>query len=180
LSYFSENIACNSPLKFWYAFYTKPRHEFKAALQLESISVKHYLPTITRIRQWHDRKKKITEPLFRGYIFVYCNEKERLIALEQKAIIRTISFMGVPAKIPDWQIENVKKMLDENEDLKITKIIKIGTPVKIINGPFAGIEGLVYKSENNEKMLAVSIDLLRRSVVVRLPAASVIESKTNL
>jgi len=180
LSYLRENIADNSPLKFWYALYTKPRHEFKGALQLESINVKHYLPTITRIRQWHDRKKKITEPLFRGYIFVYCNEKERLMALEQKAIIKTISFMGVPAKIPDWQVENVKKMLDENEDLKITKIIKIGTPIKIINGPFAGIEGLVYKSENNEKMLAVSIDLLRRSVVVKLPTESVIENKTNL
>ena len=41
----------------------KTKNEFKAAKQLEAVGVEYYLPTIVKISQWSDRKKKITEPL---------------------------------------------------------------------------------------------------------------------
>ena len=75
--------------KKWFALYTKSKHEFKAAAQLNECEIEYYLPTVVRIKQWSDRKKKVTEPLFSGYIFLHGSEKERLIALEQYAIVRT-------------------------------------------------------------------------------------------
>ncbi len=169
---FSEN-------KHWYALYTKPRHEFKAEEQLKSCGVEFYLPTIVRIKQWSDRKKKVTEPLFSGYIFIHGNERDRLIALEQYAIVRSIFFEGRPAIIPDWQIENLRKMLEKGEDIVVTDKLHIGSKVKIINGPFKDIEGIVYESANQERMLAITIDLLRRSVVVKIPRDSLIEQKSG-
>ena len=159
----------------WYAMYTKPRHEFKAVLQLDDNNIEHFLPTITRLKQWSDRKKKITEPLFRGYIFIYGTEKDRLNALQQTAIVRSIIFNGEPATIPDWQIENLIKMLEGKPDVSVVNELKAGTKIKVISGPFQDVEGTVYESNNNEQMLAISIELLRRSVVVRLPAESVIK-----
>ena len=44
--------------KHWFALYTKPRHEFKAELQLKNISIDNYLPTYIVTKQWSDRKKK--------------------------------------------------------------------------------------------------------------------------
>ena len=47
--------------KHWYAVYTKPRAEKKAALALTELGIEHYLPLQTSIKQWSDRKKKVEE-----------------------------------------------------------------------------------------------------------------------
>ena len=98
--------------KAWFALYTKSRSEFKAAEQIGANEVEYYLPTVVKYSQWSDRKKKITEPLIRGYIFIYADEKERILSLEQNAVVRCLTERGRPAKIPDWQIDNIKKMLE--------------------------------------------------------------------
>ena len=90
-----DNIK-QTEIRRWYAYYTKPKHEFKAAEQLKSIGIDFFLPSITEKKKWSDRWKIVTEPLFRGYIFVNVNEKERLLGLQQKAIINTVSFSGQP------------------------------------------------------------------------------------
>lgn len=158
----------------WYALYTKPKAEFKAAQQLKCIGIDYYLPTITKIKQWSDRKKRITEPVLRGYIFIYATEKERGISLEEDAIVRCIFDHGRAAKIPDWQIENLKKMLSNDSDFLINDGLVPGAKVKIKNGPFEGIIGVILENEN-EKNLAVSIDLLNRTVVAHLPKESLFE-----
>lgn len=163
----------------WFALYTKPRREFKAAIQLEAISVESYLPTITKLKKWSDRKKKIEEPLFRGYIFIRADEKERLISLEQDAIIKTIFFDGRPAEIPEWQIESLKKMLESNADIFVSDKLEVGTEIVVKSGPFQGIKGVIIKNANKEDMLAVSIGLLNRSVMVNLPAADVEKVEKN-
>jgi transcription antitermination factor NusG len=158
----------------WFALYTKPRSEFKAAEQIEEVNVPFYLPTITRIKQWSDRKKKITEPLLRGYIFIFASEKERVLALERHSVVKCIFDQGRPAKIPEWQIENLKKMLESKADLTIREGLPVGTRVLIKDGPFADVIGVVSETDNG-KTIAVSIDLLNRSVIAHLPKDSLFE-----
>jgi transcription antitermination factor NusG len=158
----------------WYALYTKPRAEFKAAEQIGEAEVDYYMPTITTVRQWSDRKKKITEPLLRGYIFIYADEKERVRALEQYSVVKCVFDQGRPAKIPQWQIENLRKMLNASTDVFIQEGLMPGTQVKIKDGPFEGVIGKVQDNPNG-KTIAVTIDLLNRSVVTYLPKESVFE-----
>jgi len=150
--------------KKWFALYTKPRHEFKAALQLESENINYYLPVITRLKQWSDRKKKVTEPLLRGYIFIFADEKERNISLQQLSIIRCIFDNGRPAVIPEWQINNLKKFLNNKTEVIVNSGIVKGAKVKILNGPFAGVLGVI-KKEPKGRTIAVNIELLNRSVM---------------
>lgn len=157
----------------WFALYTKPRHEFKAAEQLSAEEIEYYLPTITLLKKWSDRNKKVTEPLFRGYIFIYANEAERIRAVEQKAVIKTIFFNGVPAKIHDEEIESLKVMLTHTSKVDIFDGLVKGNKVKITSGPFTDVEGVVYSVGKGEDMLAVSIEMLNRSVIVALPKCDV-------
>ena len=166
-----------SSLKKWFALYIKPRHEFKAQAQLESIGVENYLPTITAIKKWSDRKKKVTEPLFRGYIFIRADEKERLDSLEQQAVVRTVSFNGKPSVVPDYQIDSLKQMLAGSAEVKVFEGIVKGTEIKVVEGPFKGVEGIVYNVSKDESMLAITVELLNRSVVVSLPSESVVKVK---
>lgn len=153
--------------KHWFALYTKPRSEFKAEKQLIAVEVKNYLPTITCLKQWSDRKKKVTKPLLGGYIFIFANEAERLISIEQQAIVRCLFDAGRPARIPEWQIENLRKLLETNQDLLIHNGIVTGAKVIIKSGPLEGVIGTVVEGGTG-KSISVSIDLLNRSVIARL------------
>ncbi len=150
--------------KNWYALYTKPRQEFKAEAQLRQIAISHYFPTITEVRQWSDRKKKITEPLIRGYIFVYASERERLTALELPSIVRCVVERGRPAIIPACQIDNLKRFIQDNVRYEIFAHIVKGSKIKITDGPFKDVEGIVVE-EPTGKCLAVTIELLNRTIV---------------
>ncbi len=155
--------------KSWFALYTKSKSEFKASEQLRAIGVDHYLPTITKIKQWSDRKKKVIEPIIRGYIFIYAYEKERLRSLEQDSIARCVLDNGKAARIPGWQIENLKKILDAKSDFLVHEGLVPGKKVLIKEGPLEGVIGVIQKFEDGKKGIAVSIDLLNRSVIAHLP-----------
>ena len=160
--------------KTWFALYTKPRSEFKASQQLAGVEVEHYLPTITKLKQWSDRKKKVTEPLIRGYIFIYATENQRLASVEQPSIVRCVFDGGHPASIPDWQIDNIRKMLSLKSEIIVYNGIVSGTKVKIKNGPFEGVVGIVTNNEMG-KSISISIDLLNRAVITRVPQGSELE-----
>lgn len=164
--------------KNWFALYVKPKHEFKVRNELEFIAVHNYLPVTTKIRQWSDRKKKIDEPLLKGYIFIYADEKERLSSLENISVIKCVCDHGKPAKIPDWQIINLQNMLNHHTDFNVFDGLVKGTTIEIVEGPFKGVQGVLEKTETVNN-LAVSIDLLNRSVVVHLPKESVTKVINN-
>ena len=65
-------------------------------------------------------------------------------------------------------------MLSESPEVFVSDKIEIGTKVKIVDGPFKDVIGVVT-GEQEDKWLAVSIDLLRCSVKVRLPKESVLK-----
>ena len=167
-------IKNNNNHKCWFALYTKPRSEFKAREQLALLEVEHYLPTFTRLKQWSDRKKKITEPLIRGYIFIHANEQQRLASVEQPSVVRCLFDGGHPASIPDWQIDSIRKMLSQDTEIIVYNGIVPGTKVKIKNGPFEGVVGIVTDDEKG-KTISISIDLLNRSVITRIPRGSELE-----
>ena len=160
--------------KAWFALYTKSRSEFKAAEQLQAIGIQYYLPVVAKWKKWSDRKKKILEPILKGYIFILADERERKLSLEPSSVVRCVFDNGRPAKIPEWQIENLKKMLSKESDFLIQDGLIPGVKVKIREGPFEGIIGVVHESDNG-KTIAVSIDLLRRSVIAHLPKESIFE-----
>jgi len=157
----------------WFALYTRSRCEFKANELLKSQNITTYLPTKKTIRKWSDRKKEIELPLFSGYIFINATEKERLLALQQKHIVRCISDAGRPAIVPDWQIENLAKMISNSNNINVIDGLIKGKELEIKSGPFKGIRGILLNVENKNQ-LAISIELLNRTVVTYLSEDNVI------
>jgi transcription antitermination factor NusG len=155
--------------KKWFALYTKPRSEFKAEKDISALGIINYLPVVTKIKQWSDRKKKIAEPVLKSYIFINGDEKERLAALETNSVVRCLFENGKPAVIYDWQIENLKRFLDEKAEYFINNGLAKGTKIIIKSPPFEGVIGVII-SEQNRKALTVNIDLLNRSISAVIPS----------
>ena len=161
----------NKQIKKWYPFYTKPRHEFKALEQIKTLGLEVLLPTITVVKQWSDRKKKVTEPLFKSYIFMKGTESERNLALTSDAVIRSIFFNGKPATIPEKEMEDLMQILKSPEKLQVFDGIVKGAKVKIESGPLKGVEGFVEAVNRNENRLLLAIEILNRTVSVAISAS---------
>lgn len=54
----------------WYAVYVKSRYEFVVSEELQRKGIETFLPSITKLNRWKDRKKLVEVPLFPSYLFV--------------------------------------------------------------------------------------------------------------
>lgn len=160
--------------KNWFALYVKPRHEFKAEMQIASLDIQQYLPYITEVRQWSDRKRKVKSPLLTGYIFIYGTEKERLIALETPSVVRCVCERGKPAIIPEHQMHNLMSFVREEHSYSVYNGIVRGTKVLIKQGPFQGVTAVVVE-DSDGKSLAVSVDLLNRSIITHISDPDIVQ-----
>jgi transcriptional antiterminator RfaH len=158
----------------WFALYTRSRSEFKVNELLKSQNIITYLPTKKTIKKWSDRKKEIETLLFSGYIFINATEKERLLALQQKHIVRCVSDAGKPAIIPDWEIDNIERMISISDNINVLDGLTKGREVEIKSGVFNGIKGILLNIEN-KKQLAVSIKILNRTVTTHLSVEDIVE-----
>jgi transcription antitermination factor NusG len=88
----------------WHALYTKPRHEKKVADQLLDKRIDTYLPLRKILKQWSDRKKWVEEPLFKSYVFIHADAKERQRALYTYGVLKLVQFGDEPARVRDDEI----------------------------------------------------------------------------
>src|SRR5271163_450370 len=54
----------------WYAIHTRARHEKVVLSQLEAKGFIAFLPLISHLHRWSDRKQNVQLPLFPGYAFI--------------------------------------------------------------------------------------------------------------
>jgi transcription antitermination factor NusG len=74
----------------WYALYLRSRYEKKANLELEKKNIETFLPLIEELHVWSDRKKRVMEPLFRGYIFVKTDLRDKETILMTDGVVRFV------------------------------------------------------------------------------------------
>lgn len=160
-----------SQKKFWYAVYLKSKHEFKTEKRLREKGIDVFLPMIERIRQWKDRKKVVSFPLFPGYIFVNIpDDYDSLLSiLKTPGVVRFLTLQGKSASIPEEQISSLKKLLENMEQIDPHPYISEGQQVRITSGPLAGVEGTLMEKLNHN-FLILSIDLIKQGAAVKIDA----------
>ncbi len=160
--------------KNWYAIYTKPRHEKKVYELLLEKNIETFLPVVLRVRQWKDRKKKVEMPLFQSYMFVRIDYKYRYDVLQTHGVIKIINFKGIPAVVPDWQIDGLKRMLQHPEKIQLENYLKSGEMVRILDGPFKDLIGTI-KQIRGEDRLIISIEGIMQTVSVEVDRTNLIK-----
>lgn len=155
--------------RYWYALYTRPRFEKKVDLQLKELKIESYLPIRTVTKYWSDRKKRIDEPLFPSYIFVFATLKEQYRAFQPHGVVKYVSFNGKVIRIPNEQIEAVRRMLESGYTPLVHDNFVKGDAVEIISGPLMGLRGFVSEHRGNSHF-SVFISGIRQSVAVIIDA----------
>ena len=75
----------------WIVIYTYPKFEQKIEKELIKIDIETFLPMHEVVRQWSDRKKKLTLPLFPNYLFVRTDSRNRWKVLAIKGVVKFLS-----------------------------------------------------------------------------------------
>jgi transcription antitermination factor NusG len=151
----------------WYALQTRSRHEKIVVRRLEERGVTTFLPVVTEVHRWSDRKKSVQVPLFHCYVFAKFapNRSERLRVLRVDGVFGLIGAGGEGAPIPEEQIDAVRALVGGQLPVASHPFLKIGQRVRIRSGALDGVEGILV-SRNGDRTLVISVDAIQRSLAV--------------
>lgn len=137
----------------WYALYTKPRNEKKVEEQLLKMGVETFCPKISVVKQWSDRKKRVSQPLIPSYVFIKIKEQERDLVFSVSGVVRYLFFLGKPAIIKESEINAMKETL--NHDFKEVGVMDLekGQKFTIEEGTFKGQEVTFLEQKGNKIIL---------------------------
>lgn len=154
----------------WRVFYTRARAEKKCEERLEDRRIDVLVPKKKEIRQWSDRKKEVTVPLFRNYLFAQVDEKDRLRVLRTNGIVRCVHFDGEPARLREETVEQLKRTQQAPDRLSTVDLRpEIGETVTITEGPLKGLTGEV-RQHRGQTYVLVRVEAIRQAVKAEVPA----------
>ena len=154
----------------WFAAYTYPRHEKKAAKYLNMFGVETFLPLYREAHRWKNGVRSLVEiPLFPGYIFVHIESANRTKVLQSPSIASLVGCGGVPTPLPPQEIDRLQTgslLLN----LRPHPFLKTGDRVRVKSGPLADMEGVLVNLKNQWRVV-ICVDLLRQAVSAEVDLA---------
>lgn len=142
--------------KKWFVIYTRPQQELKVAEQLSAMGITNYCPTITLLKQYSDRKKKVNKPLLSSYVMVELEENQRNKVFSCSGIVRYVFYLGRPAVVPTFEINLMQNHLNGvYNDIEVTTL-RVGDSHTITQGPFSGVSGKVVETNNTKVKLELA------------------------
>jgi transcription termination/antitermination protein NusG len=170
-SWNSPSMAPNvtAGIEQWYAVHTRARHERVVVHRLRELGVNTFLPMVTEVHRWSDRKKSVELPLFGCYVFVKLapNGDERLRVLRIDGVFKFVGARGLGTPIAESQIEAVRTLIGQQIPWSAHPFLQIGQRVRVRGGALDGVEGILL-ARNDDSTLVVSIDAIQRSLAVRI------------
>lgn len=172
-------LAVRTP-RMWHVAYTKPRQEAIAQAHLERQGYDVYWPrlkvyTKKRLPDGHGQLPFEFEAMFPRYLFFRPQSGQQSISPVRSTvgISHVVRFGFEPAHIGEQTIERITQFEARQHLGSFEEIgpLQLGTNVRVTNGPFSGLMGLV--TQVSSKRVLVLLELLGRENAVRLSPADV-------
>ena len=159
----------------WFALYVQVKHEREVANRLEQKEIRSFLPLMERWSKRKDRRKKVSVPMFPGYIFVrtILDNYTHVHILKTPGALTILGNSEGPLSIPSFQIENLQTLLKSPDPLTLNPYLKEGNWVRVVRGPLTGCMGILLRLNPKKGRLIVSVDMICRSVSVELDVEDV-------
>lgn len=164
----------------WVALYTNSRAEKRTAQTLQAAGYEVYLPLQHIRRQWSDRWKVVEVPLINSYIFAKIRAKDVVPVKNTAGVVYIVSWHGAPAVIPDSEIAAIKQLMDSQLEIHVrnTTQLKRGTKVRILEGPFVNMEGLLI-SDCEDGNFCISITGLDFALVTTIEQSILVPAEED-
>lgn len=153
----------------WFAAYTNSHHEKRVASLFTERQIESFLPLYSTRHRWRNRCTMNLEwPLFRNYVFVRIDPRERVRVLEVPGVLWLVGFGRSLAPLPDFEIETLRSGLGRRK-IEPHPYLVIGERVRIKVGPMMGMEGVLIRKKNNFRVV-LALDVIMQCVAVEVDA----------
>ena len=155
----------------WHVLWTRSNFEQLVHDQLAAKGFELFLPTVEAWARRGGVRRRERLPLFRGYLFLrHAVDKTAYLEIQKaRGLVRVLgeSWAQLEA-VPDAEVDALHRVVGSDLPILPYPYLKEGQRVRITDGPFANVEGILVRTNPKTGMLVVSIHLLRRSVAVHL------------
>lgn len=162
----------------WYVLHTYSGYEENVSRNLrqriESMDMEDkifnvLIPTENKIRIKNGKRKVVTEKIFPGYVLV-----EMIVTDDSWYVVRNTpnvtGFVGsgtTPTPISDEEVKALQKRMGVEEP-KYKIDVMVGSPVRIVDGPFKDFEGKVSELDEARGKVKVLVSMFGRETPVEL------------
>lgn len=172
--------------KKWYVVNTYSGHEKKVKEKLEmrtsSMGMENYIfrvivPETTEVEIKDGKTKEKVKKLFPGYILVemIMTDEAWFIVRNTPGVTGFIGSSGKGAKPTPLQPYEVDKILNSMgmSRLEVTTDLQKGQAVKIISGPFNGMEGKIDELDLDNNNVMVVVDLFGQETSIEVSLSEI-------
>ena len=150
----------------WYLIRTKYGNEETAQANLERQGFETYKPLISLEKITRGKLATVVEPAFRGYVFVsFDPETQSAMSINStQGVYGLVNFGGCIISIPGYVIDRIKKTF---EDYEHSDGYKRGENVRIIGGPFKGLDA-IFSEPDGDKRSVIMLNLLNQNKAITI------------
>ena len=150
----------------WWAMYTRSRQEKQLMRKLQAIEAAYCCPTIERrYRSPNGRVRRVFEPLFSNYVFVYGDPSVRYAALTTSCVSQCQPVRDGLRLTRD--LAQIQRLIETGEALSPEARLLPGDLVRVETGSFAGFEGTIVQRQNETRLL-VAVNFMQQGASVLL------------
>ena len=136
----------------WHVLHVLSNHEKRVAQHLTVRSVEHYLPLYTERVRWTDRTVLAERPLFSGYVFARFTPPIRIAVISTPGVLHLLGDQE-PDMVSDEELAKIRSGLANGLSLRPHRGVSVGTRVRVRQGVFAGVEGVVTELRKQCKVI---------------------------
>lgn len=158
--------------KSWYVVCCKPRQENVAAQNLLRQNFEVYYPQLASRQRRRGRWETVIQPLFPRYLFLRADRQRQSLAVVRSTCgaVGLVRFGTEPAVMPDAMVRAIAARADADSGLHTAAVdgVAVGSQVRVLDGPFVGIEALCAGHDGQTRTLLL-IELLGKTNTVSVP-----------
>ena len=156
----------------WFALRVREKLRSTTEQYLTAGQHEFFSPVTTELRQWSDRRKAISVPLFGGYLFCRFDRERQLSILRTPGVIDIVRCGARPAEVDTQELAAIRLALTTMKTVDPLPHLVCGQRVQVVRGPMAGVEG-VLALIRSELRLVLAVTMMNRSVAVEIDRSHV-------
>ena len=151
----------------WYAVHVRARHEKRVRRDLEEKGIATYLPLLSEVHNWSDRRQRVEVPLFPCYVFVSIipTPENRVSVLQAFGVLGFVGSERQGTPIADKEIEDIRTLLSNGIPVMAHPFLAVGRKVRIRGGSLDGVEGILAEIKGDRR-LVVSVNTINRALSI--------------
>ncbi|MDH4581252.1 transcription/translation regulatory transformer protein RfaH [Pseudomonas sp. BN415] len=155
----------------WYLVQCKSRQDERARDHLLRQGFDCFCPTLDVEVLKGGRLRRLTQPMFPGYLFVHFRAQDNWTALRStRGVIRVVSFSSSPSRVPESIVEHLKQRCANADECAA---LHPGDCVQVRVGPYAEMEA-IFLAMDGEQRVMLLLNILNRQQQVSIPISHLV------